>query len=139
MRVHDIMTRAVEVIQPDATLQEAAARMNDLDVGVLPVCDGRRLLGMLTDRDITVRAAAQGSDPGVVHAKEVMSPEVFYCFEDDFVADAARIMEEKQVRRLVVVSPDKELVGIVSLGDVAINTGDADLSGGKLGRVSEPA
>jgi CBS domain-containing protein len=139
MRVHDIMTRSVEIIAPDATLRDAATRMKDFDLGVLPVCDGKRLVGILTDRDITIRAAAEGRDPNVVEASEVMSQQVFHCFEDDLVADAARIMEEKQVRRLVVVSRDDELVGMISLGDIALNTGDRSLSAHTLERVSEPA
>jgi len=133
------MTRSVEVIAPDASLRDAAARMRDLDLGALPVCDGARLLGVLTDRDITVRAAADGQDPNLARASEVMSPDVVYCFEDDLVEDASRLMEEKQIRRLVVVSRDKDLVGMLSLGDVALNTGDESLAGQALERVSEPA
>ena len=139
MLLKDIMTPNVEVIRPDATLQEAAQKMKNLDVGPIPVCDGERLVGMLTDRDITIRATAEGRDPKTTSVREVMTPEVEYCFEDQSIEDAARLMEEKQIRRLVVLNRDKRLVGIVSLGDVATATGDEQLSGEILEQVSEPS
>jgi CBS domain-containing protein len=120
MRVGEVMTRGVECIGPDATLQEAAAKMKSLDVGTLPVCDSDRLAGMVTDRDITVRATAEGDKPTDVRVRDIMTPEVVYCFEDSLVGEAAQMMEEKQIRRLVVLNNDKRLVGIVSLGDLAI-------------------
>ena len=139
MRLKDIMTHDVEVIGPDGTLQEAADRMKELDVGMLPVCDGERLVGMLTDRDITVRATAEGEAPTDVRVRDVMTPEVIYCFEDALVSDAALLMQQKQVRRLLVLNRDKRLVGIVSLGDLAAKTHDKPLAGDVLERVSEPA
>ena len=120
MKVRDVMTPHVEVVHPDATLQEAAAKMERLDVGPLPVCDGRKIQGMLTDRDITVRATAKGRDPKTTRVREVMTEEVFYCFDDQDVSEAAEIMERAQIRRLVVVNQDKDLVGIVALGDLAV-------------------
>src|SRR5205809_5129978 len=110
MQVREVMTHHVEVVRPDTTLQEAAQKMRNLDVGPLPVCDGERLVGMLTDRDITVRATAEGRDPTTTQAREVMTPEVFYCFEDQDVSEAARIMQEHQIRRILVVSREKRLV-----------------------------
>src|SRR5687768_819517 len=139
MQLKDVMTRDVEVIQPDATLQQAAEKMEELDVGPLPVCDGNRLVGMLTDRDITVRATSMGQDPNATRVRDVMTRDVVYCFEDQDVREAARVMEAKQIRRLVVLDQDKRLVGIVSLGDLAVDTGDERLSGEILERVSEPA
>ena len=139
MQLKDVMTRDVEVIHPNATLEEAAAKMDALNVGPLPVCDGDRLVGMLTDRDVTVRATAAGRDPKTTRVREVMTDEVVYCFEDQDTNEAARIMEEKQIRRLVILNRDKRLVGIVSLGDLAVTTQDDQLSGGVLERVSEPA
>jgi len=139
MQVKDIMTREVRCASPDETLQEAARKMKDLDVGPLPVCDNDRLAGMLTDRDITVRAVAEGRDPKTAKVREVMTEGVLACFEDDDVAEAARLMKEKQVRRLVVLSRDKRLAGIVSLGDLAVEAGDKRLSGEALERVSQPA
>ena len=139
MQLRDVMTRDVEVIHPDAPIEEAAAKMKALNVGPMPVCDGDRLLGMLTDRDITVRATAAGRDPKATKAREVMTPDVAYCFEDQDVKEAARLMEEKQIRRLVVLNRDKRLVGIVSLGDLAVETGDERMAGEVVERVSEPA
>ena len=138
MRVSEVMTQGVECIGPDATLQEAAAKMKSLDVGPLPVCDNDRLVGMVTDRDITVRATAEGDAPTDVRVRDVMTSEVIYCFEDELVEDAARLMAAKQVRRLVVLNRDKRMVGIVSLGDLAVKTGDEQLAGNALEGISEP-
>jgi CBS domain-containing protein len=132
MVLREIMTTHVEVVHPEATLKEAAQKMKALDVGPIPVCDGERLQGMLTDRDITVRATAEGRDPNTTKVREVMTPDVVYCFEDQDVREAADIMEEKQIRRLVVLNRDKRLVGIVSLGDLATQTGDAELESEEL-------
>jgi CBS domain-containing protein len=139
MLLKDIMTRDVEVIRPDASLQEAAERMRALDVGPLPVCDGERLVGMITDRDLTVRATAEGKDPATTQVRDVMTADVHYCFEDQDVNEAARMMQERQVRRLLVLNRDKRLAGIVSLGDLAVETDDEDLSGETLEAVSEPS
>jgi len=139
MQLKEMMTPNVEVIHPDATLQEAAQKMKGLDVGPLPVCTGKRLEGMLTDRDITVRAVAEGRDPRTTKVQEVMTSEVVYAFEDQDITEAARLMEECQIRRVVVLNRDKQLVGIVSLGDLAVHTGDERQAGQTLERVSEPA
>ena len=139
MRVSEVMTKGAECTRPDATLQEAAGRMKELDIGSLPVCDNDRLIGMVTDRDLTVRATAQGSHPGKTRVRDVMTPEVHWCFEDQDVADAARLMKDKQIRRLPVMNRDKRLVGIVSLGDLAVDSGDEELAGNTLEAISEPA
>jgi len=140
MQVHEVMGRGVQCVHPNTTLREAAQKMRDLDVGPLPVCgDNDRLVGMLTDRDITVRAVAEGQDPRKTLVRDVMTPNVIYCFEDQDVAEAAQMMKENQVRRLVVLNRDKRLVGIVSLGDLAVDMGDEELAGNTLGGVSEPA
>jgi CBS domain-containing protein len=133
------MTRDVEVIHPEATLEEAAKKMKDLDVGPLPVCDGDRVLGMITDRDVTVRATAAGKAPSSAKVRDYMTPDVVYCFDDQDVEDAAQLMAEKQIRRLVVLNRDKRLTGIVSLGDVAVETRDDKLSGDVLEQISQPA
>src|SRR4030081_3720045 len=112
MKVKDLMTRSVECTRPDASLREAADKMKALDIGALPVCENDRLVGMLTDRDITVRATAEALPPGLGQVRDIMTPEVIYCFEDQGVAEAARLMEEKRVRRLLVLNRDKRLVGI---------------------------
>jgi len=139
MQVKDVMTHGVECVSPDSTLQEAARKMKDLDVGPLPICDNDRLAGMITDRDITIRAVAEGKDPRNTRVREVMTEGINYCFEDDDVAYAADQMKEKQIRRLVVLNREKRMVGIVSLGDLAIETGDEHLTGKTLERVSQPA
>ncbi len=120
MKVGEIMTRRVEVASPDDTLRQAAGRMAELDTGVLPVGENDRLVGMLTDRDVAIRAVAQGRGPDT-KVREAMTPEVRYCFEDEDLDDVVRNMGENEVRRLPVMSRDKRLVGIVSLGDVALH------------------
>jgi len=138
MRVRDVMTRGVECISPEANLQQAAAKMKSLDVGPLPVCEGDRLVGMLTDRDITVRATAEGEDPKVIRVRDIMTPDIVYCFDDQLVSEAAEVMKENQVRRLVVLDRAERLTGIVSLGDLAVETGDEELTGNTLEAVSDP-
>jgi CBS domain-containing protein len=122
MLVREVMTRDAQVVGPEDTIQEAADKMKDFDVGPLPVCEGDRLLGLVTDRDIAVRATAEGFDPWTTKVREVMTPGVIFCFEDQDVAEAARLMKDKQVRRLVVLNRDKRPVGIVTLGDLAVET-----------------
>jgi CBS domain-containing protein len=139
MQLKDIMTPNPECIRPDDTLQDAARRMQDLDVGPLPVCDNDHLAGMITDRDITVRATAEGKDPRTARVREVMTKEVIYCFEDQDIDDAARMMEERQIRRLLILNRERRLVGIVSLGDLAVETGDRSKAGEILQEVSEPS
>jgi len=140
MQVKDIMTPNAECIRPDDTLEDAAKKMRDLDIGPLPVCgDNDRLAGMITDRDIAVRAVAEGKDPRTTKVREVMSEKIIYCFEDQDVEEAARLMQERQVRRLVVLNRDKRMVGIVSLGDLATETGDRTKAGEVLQDISEPA
>jgi CBS domain-containing protein len=128
MKLKDVMTTQVEVVRPDAFIQEAAEKMRTLDVGALPVCDGQRLAGMITDRDITIRATAQGRDPKATAVRDILSPELVYAFEDQDLDEAQRLMQEKQIRRLPVLSRDKQLVGIVGLADVAAEAGKKDVA-----------
>jgi CBS domain-containing protein len=116
--VSEIMTTNVQVIQPQESLRRAATLIQELDIGALPVCDGQRLLGMLTDRDITVYGVAQGMNPDECCVSDVMTEHVEYCTTDQDTDQVMRLMGEKQVRRLPVV--DKNLIGIVSLGDLAV-------------------
>jgi len=113
--------------------------MKVLNVGSVPVCDHDRLVGVITDRDITIRGTAAGSDPRKTRVADLMTPEVIYCYDDQGLSEVAKLMEERQVRRILVLSRDKRLVGIVSLGDVAVKSGDERLSGEVLEQVSEPA
>jgi CBS domain-containing protein len=139
MQLKEVMTREVEVVRPNAALKQAAEKMRDLDVGSLPVCDGSRLLGMLTDRDITVRAVAEGRDPLVTEVREVMTGKIVYGFDDQSVEDGAQIMSEHQIRRLPILNRDKQLVGILSLGDLAVDANDLATAGDVLEGVSLPA
>ena len=122
--IAQVMSSDVRVVSPADTIQQAARLMGELDVGVLPVCDGQRLVGMVTDRDIAVRAVAVGLAPDQTEVAEVMTDEVAWCFEDQTVDEVLRDMGGSQLRRLPVVSRDKRLVGIVSLGDLATAAGD---------------
>ena len=118
-KISEVMTSEVKVVSPEDSLQDAAAIMAEQDVGALPVCDGTRLQGMITDRDITIRAIAngRGADTAV---SEVMTDDVVWCTEDDDTQDVLERMGDRQIRRIPVVDQDRNLVGIVSLGDLAI-------------------
>jgi CBS domain-containing protein len=139
MQVFEAMTPDVVRVAPEVTLMEAARTMRNLDIGPLPVCEGDRLLGMVTDRDITVRATAEGRDPQQTPVGDVMTTKVVCCHEADDIRAAAKLMQETQLRRLLVVNDDGRLVGIVSLGDLVLQTGDEKLAGRTLEKVSEPA
>ena len=137
MKLETIMTRDVEVIRPDQTLDQAAVKMRALDIGLLPVCDGEKLVGTLTDRDITIRASAEGYDPTQTKVEEVMTRSVIYGSEQDDVEMAAYKMAENQVRRLPIVDENMKLVGIVSLGDLATRVDEDKVAGHVLKDVSE--
>jgi CBS domain-containing protein len=139
MELREIMTRDVEVVSSDASLKDAASKMKSLDVGLIPVCDGDRLQGMLSDRDITIRATAEGRDPKTTKVSEVMSTDLAYCLEEQEVEEAVSLMEARQIRRVPILDQDKRLVGIVSLGDIAVHVRDRDLSGETLEEISAPA
>jgi CBS domain-containing protein len=138
MQLKDVMTRNVEDIPPQATLKQAAEKMRSLDIGALPVCENNKLVGMITDRDITVRAVAAGQDPNRAQVCDAMSSQLFFCYEDEDVRKAAELMEQKQIRRLPVFDRNQHLCGIVSLGDIATRIRDDQLSGEVLEQVSEP-
>ena len=138
MKLSEIMTRDVEMAQPDDTLQLSARKMRDRDIGFLPVCDGGTLMGVLSDRDLTIRALAEGMDTTVMLSRDVMTTPPVFCYDDEDISAAAKIMEEHQIRRLVILGrEDEKVVGIVSLGDLARHTAPR-LSGEVLQRVSEP-
>ena len=139
MQVFEAMTPDVVSVLPDTRLVDAALAMRNLDVGPLPVVEEGRLVGVVTDRDITIRATAEGRDPRITPVEEVMTRDVVACREDDDVRTAAKLMQDAQLRRLLVVDPLGRLVGIVSLGDLVLQTGDEKLAGETLEKVSEPA
>ncbi len=136
MKVSDCMTRNVKMASPTQTLQEAARMMFDLDAGVLPVSEGDRLVGMITDRDIAVRGVAQGKGPDA-RVGDVMSKEVRYCYDDEESDAVLRNMGDIQLRRLPVLNRDKRLIGIVSLADLA-SIGQTARAGEALGGIVRP-
>lgn len=139
MQLEHVMTPNVEVVHPDATIVEAAQWMRELDIGLLPVSDGEHLLGVLTDRDITVRGTAAGLDPRTTRVDAIMTPEVVYGYVDQEVAEAAQKMQDAQVRRLLVLDHDHRLAGIVSLDDLAARAGAETLTGAVLKTVAAAA
>lgn len=139
MKVFDLMNPHVECTRPDAPLQQAADRMKELDIGSLPVCHEDRLVGIITDRDIVVRSVSEGHDPESDHVEDVMTPEVICCFEDQDAGVAADLMRKNQIRRLPVLNRDKRLVGIVSLGDLALEEESESLAESALEGISEPS
>ena len=119
MQVKDMMHQGAEYVAPNATLQAIAKKMRDHDVGAIPVCEGGKTIGMVTDRDIAIRALANGKDIAALEAKDVMSKDVVFCRDTANAEDAIRIMEENRIRRLHVLNEAKTLVGMVSLGDIS--------------------
>jgi len=138
MQIKDILTSDVETVSPDTRIHEVARKMKELDIGAVPVCSGRRLLGMITDRDITVRDIAEGRDPRETPVSDAMTNEVIFCYQDQDVDDARQLMEQYQIRRLPVVDEQDQLVGIVSLGDIATRAHDDEEVGETLKEVSQP-
>jgi CBS domain-containing protein len=139
MLIREVMTEEAECTRPDATLQEAARRMKELDVGSLPVCENDRLAGIVTDRDIVLRSVAEGHDPSQHRVRDAMTEELFYAFEDQDVEELTKIMKQKQIRRVPVLNREKRLVGIVALGDLAVETDNSGKAGEALEEISEPA
>jgi CBS domain-containing protein len=137
MKISEVMTPFAKCIGPESTLVEAARQMRELDIGALPICENDRLAGMVTDRDLALRGIGEGLDPTLTPVRTVMSAGIVYVFEDQDVGEAARLMEVKQIRRLAVLNRDKRLVGIVSLGDLAVDASPA-LSGEALREISQP-
>jgi CBS domain-containing protein len=138
MKLSNIMTGGIETIRPQATLAEAAKKMASQDIGSLPVCSDRRsVVGIITDRDITVRAVARGMDPNHTRVEEVMTKDVLSCSSDSEVEEACVLMEKRQVRRLLITGDDDMPVGIVSLGDIALCLRESQ-AGELLKKVSQP-
>jgi CBS domain-containing protein len=137
MQLSQIISHDVKTISPEASIRDAAMCMREADIGALPVCDGQKLVGMITDRDIAVRAIAQGEDPEQCRVSDAMTSDVIYCYEDEDVEQAVKIMEQKQLRRLPIVNRDKQLVGILAQADIA-RTGRDEMSGNMVEKVSQP-
>jgi len=136
MKVSDAMSHDVQMASPKQSIQDAAKMMAKIDAGVLPVAENDRLVGVLTDRDIAIRAVAEGKSPAT-KVRDVMTDEVLYCFDDQDLEEVAQNMAEMKVRRMPVVNRDKHLVGIISLGDLARNE-DAGTTGEAISTISQP-
>ena len=139
MKVQQIMSKSVHCVEPTTPIAKAAEKMRDLDIGFLAICENGRLIGTVTDRDITIRSVAQGRDPRLAPVQEIMSPSVFYCYEEDDIEHVAQYMQEKEVRRMLILNRQKNLVGIVSIGDIARASGEKQLAGETLGEIAEAA
>lgn len=138
MRLRDIMTHEVHAVSPQESLRHAAQKMKSWDIGALPVCQNDKLIGLITDRDIAVRAVAEGRSPESACVSDAMTRDLIFCYEDEDLQRAAQVMEEKQIRRLPVMSRENRMVGIVSLGDIATRQKDERLSQEVLEQVSQP-
>jgi CBS domain-containing protein len=141
MQVSEIMTPGVEIVAPDASLQQAAAAMEAMGVGSLPVCDSQRLVGTITDRDIVVRGVAAGLSPVDGLVRDCMSDDIAYAFADEEADEVLERMKVRQIRRLPILDRDKKLVGIVALGDIATEPRAAALGsvGAAVAEISEPS
>lgn len=139
MNIKQIMSRDVEVVAPDTLLHEVAQRMRKRDCGAVLVATDDKLVGVITDRDIAIRCVAESHHPAETTAQQVMSPEILYCRDTDEAEDVARNMSKNKVRRLVVLDENKRMVGIVSLGDLAIVSPDHTVCGTALGLICHPA
>ena len=137
-QLKDLMSRDVKVINPDMTIGEAAQKMRDGDFGMLPVGEDDRMIGTISDRDIAIRAVAEGKDPDT-KVRDVMTDGIAWAYEDDSVEKAANIMSERQVRRLPVVNREKRLVGIVALGDFAVESSEIKPAAKALSEISKPS
>jgi CBS domain-containing protein len=137
-QLKELMSRDVKVISPDMTIAEAAQKMRDGNFGMLPVGEDDRMIGTISDRDIAIRAVAEGKDAGT-KVREVMSEGIAWAYEDDSVEHAAHIMSERQVRRLAVVDRETRLVGIVALGDFAVERSEIRPAAEALAEISKPS
>ena len=138
MQLRDIMTKPPQYVSPSTPIGDAASMMRTRDIGMLLVAENEKLVGTVTDRDIVIRCVAEGLDPRFAKTRDVMTQDTLYCFDDQDTTDAARIMEERQVRRLAILDRDKHLVGVVSLGDLAVRSNDETLSGEVMKHVASP-
>ena len=135
----EVMSRDVQVSSPDDTIMEAAQQMREGNFGMMPVGENDRMIGAISDRDIAIRVVANGKDPGTTRVRDVMSGGIVWAYEDDSVDDAAKLMSEHQIRRLPILNADKRLVGIVALGDFAVERADIEAAGEALSEISKPS
>lgn len=132
------MTKEFEMVSSSGQIKDAAQKMKSLNIGILPVIEGNKIVGMITDRDMVIRALAEDVEAGSIMVKDVMSPEVARCSSEDSIEDATKIMKEWQLRRLIVMNEENIPVGILSLGDIAAKCGSVQLAGQTLEAISQP-
>lgn len=137
-QLRELMTRDVKVITPDMTIGDAAKEMREGNFGMMPVEENDRMIGTISDRDIVIRAVAEGMDFST-KVRDVMSKGIAWAYEDETVEEATKIMSERQVRRLPVVNRDKRLVGIVALGDIAVERSEIEPAAEALSEISKPS
>jgi CBS domain-containing protein len=139
MQLKKVMSKNPECVSPATPLGQVASVMKTRDIGMVLVTENDRLVGTITDRDIVIRGIAEGRDPRIAMTGDIMSSRTSFCYDDQDVSDAARLMEERKIRRLAILNRDKKLVGVVSLGDLAVRTGDEAMSGEVIKFVARPA
>jgi CBS domain-containing protein len=137
MLIKEVMTKQVSSVRPTTPIKQVARTLREDDIGAAPVVENERLIGMVTDRDIVMRIVAEGLHPDVATAREAMSPRILYCFDDQSVEEVLDNMGTNQVRRLPVINRDKQLVGVVSLGDLAL-AAKRKAAGDALQEISQP-
>jgi CBS domain-containing protein len=137
MQAKKIMTPDVECISPDVRIQDVAKKMKSGDVGFLPVCESDRLVGTVTDRDIVLRVIAEGRDISHCTARDVMTNDVFWCYEDQTADEIGDYMAEKEIRRVLILNRDKRLVGVISIGDLAQARGEQEKAGETIKEITE--
>lgn len=136
MQAKELMTRTVECISPDTDIREIARIMRSLDIGFVPVCDNDRLIGTITDRDIILRVIADGKDPDDCVAREIMTENLCWCYDDQTAEEIANYMASQEVRRVVVLNRQKRLAGVISIGDLA-KGGEQAKAGEAIGTIAE--
>ena len=136
MLARDLMTRNVECLTPETTIALVARTMKLMDIGFVPICEGDRLIGTVTDRDIVLRGIADGQDMGNCTAREVMTSEVFWCYDDHTADEVASFMADQEIRRVLILDRSKRLVGVISIGDLA-KRGEQEKAGEAIGSIAE--
>lgn len=139
MLASEIMTVGLESISSTTSLTQVARKMKSLDIGALPIVQNNMVIGIVTDRDITIRATAQGLDPRKTMIEEIMTPFVFHCYEDDDIVEAARLMEQNAIHRLLVFNRQEMPVGLISVADISVKSHDEGLTYEVIEHISEPA
>ena len=139
MKLKDIMAQSVETVGPDLTLKECAEKMKRRNVGVLPVVEGKKPIGVITDRDITLRAVAEGADVNKTKAREVMTREPYFVYEDQTINEACELMEKNKIRRLIVLHREGALAGVLTLNDVTVKAKETKRSAQVLRNITAAA